>query len=94
MTKKNFNKNDFVQSLKNKIGLSSNLSEKIINDFIQILVENIASGSLNLKNIGSFKIKKKNQRLGRNPKTKKEYIISSRFSVIFTPSSRLTKSLN
>tara|TARA_Y100000022_G_C13008349_1_gene265525 strand:+ start:91 stop:375 length:285 start_codon:yes stop_codon:yes gene_type:complete len=92
--KNNFNKNDFAQSLKDKIGLSSNLSKKIINNFIQVLVENIASGHLSLKNIGSFKIKKKNQRLGRNPKTKKEYIICSRFSVIFTPSKRLTKSLN
>ena len=90
----NFNKNDFAKSLKIKTGLSSSLSMKIIVDFIQILVDNIKSGNCNLKNVGSFKIKKKNKRIGRNPKTKEEYIISSRNTIIFTPSKKLIKSLN
>ena len=42
------------------------------------MIEIINKDKLNLKNFGSFKILKKKERLGRNPKTKEEFIISAR----------------
>ena len=48
----------------------------------------------NLKNIGSFKILAKKERIGRNPKTKEEFIITPRNTVSFTASKFLKKIVN
>ena len=87
---KNFNKQDIINNLSYKTGYSINLSKKLINDFIDIIVINIRDGNLNLKNIGSYKLIHKNERIGRNPKTKEEFIISSRKSIRFIPSKKLS----
>ena len=50
--------------------------------------------NLVLKNIGTFKLSKKNERIGRNPKTKEEFLISKRKSIRFIVSKNLTKILN
>ena len=76
------------------MGFSHNLSKKIINDLIEIIIQNIKSGNLGLKNIGSFNIIKKKERLGRNPKTKEKFIISSRKSIKFTTSKKLLDKLD
>ena len=44
---------------------------------------------LSINNIGSFKIKKKNERIGRNPKTKEKHIIKSRKVIGFKKSIKL-----
>ena len=94
MFKKNFKKKDLVDILSSKTGFSSNLSKKIVDDLLHIINMNIQEGELILKNLGSFKILNKKQRIGRNPKTKEEYIITARKSVKFTPAKRISKNLN
>ncbi len=94
MTNINLKKKDIVKDLSKKIGFSSNYSKKIIDDLIHIILINIKTGNFNLKDIGTFKIISKKERLGRNPKTKKEYIISKRKSVTFTPSKILLNVVN
>ena len=47
-----------------------------------------------MKNIGTFKLLLKKERIGRNPKTKKEIIIKQRKSVSFTVSKNLSDLLN
>ena len=94
MYKTNLKKIDLAKQLKIKTGFSTNISKKLINDLIEILTEVIRTGYLNLKNIGSFKIINKKERMGRNPKTKEEFIISSRKSISFIPSKKLLKNLN
>ena len=91
MSAVNFNKKDIVKVISNKSGLSANLIKKIVNDIFEILIGNIKSGFFNLSGIGSFKIIHKNQRTGRNPLTKKEFIISSRKSISFRSSQKLSK---
>ena len=54
----------------------------------------IKNNDLVLKNIGTFKLSKKNERIGRNPKTKEEFLISKRKSIRFIVSKNLTKVLN
>ncbi len=93
MLHKNIKKEDIAKALSLKTGYSLRLSKKLIDDLIQVLIENIKSGSLSLKNIGSFKLKKKNERIGRNPKTKKEYLITSRRSVLFSLSSKISDNI-
>ena len=94
MHRKNLIKSDIIQNLSIKTGLSINYSKKIFSNLIEIILNNIKEGNLNLKNIGSFKVISKKERFGRNPKTKEEFIISARKSISFKPSKNLLKKLN
>ena len=93
MFKNSLNKIDISKNLSKKTGLSINFSKKLINDLIEILIENIKDGELILKNIGKFRVVKKKERIGRNPKTKEEFIINARNSVIFSASKKLSNNL-
>ena len=90
----NLKKINIIKDLSTKTGYSSNYSKKIINELIDLILLNIKNGHLNLKNVGSFRIISKKERIGRNPKTKKEYIISQRKSVSFKASKSLLSELN
>jgi integration host factor subunit alpha len=90
----NLKKIDLAKNLSEKKGFSKLLSKELIECLISILSTNIKKKNLNLKNIGTFKILDKNERIGRNPKTKKLYTISSRKSISFTASKKLTKLIN
>ena len=91
MLKGNLTKLVLSKILSNKFGFSELYSKKLINDLIKIISHNIIAGNFNLKNVGTFKIINKKQRIGRNPKTKKEFIITARKSLIFVPSKKLIK---
>ena len=93
MYRKNLKKIDIVNNLSNSTGFSSNLSKKLIDNLIEIIIQSIKSGHLNLKNIGTFKVINKNQRIGRNPRTNEEFIITSRNSLSYIPSKNI-KELN
>ena len=94
MLKKDFKKIDLIKDLSLKTGYSQSYSKKIVDDLINIFIQNIKSGNLNLKNIGSFKLLNKKERIGRNPKTKEEFIITSRKSLSFTSSKKIIDNLN
>ncbi len=94
MNKSNLTKQELSLELSRKLGFPLSFSRKLINDLVNIFISNIRKGNLKIKNIGSFKILKKNQRLGRNPKTKEQYIISSRNSLSFSSSKNLIASLD
>ena len=93
MVKNNLKKKDIIKNLSFKTGFSLNYSKKLINDLIEILITNIKSGNFNLKNIGTFRIISKKERIGRNPKTKEEFIIVSRKTISFTTSKRISEKL-
>ena len=94
MLKTNYKKINIIKNLSANTGFSNNLSKKLIKDLLDAVIQNICSGNLNLKNVGSFKIIKKSQRIGRNPKTKKEFIITARNSISFIPSKKLLEIIN
>lgn len=94
MDKNNLKKIDLAKNLSNEIGFPINLSKKIIDDLIEIFISNLKTGSLILKNVGTFKIINKKERIGRNPKTKEEFVISSRKSISFITSKKLLNFLN
>tara|TARA_X000000950_G_scaffold168742_1_gene205955 strand:+ start:80 stop:373 length:294 start_codon:yes stop_codon:yes gene_type:complete len=87
---KNLKKVDLINNLSIKTGFSSNLSKKLVNDLIEIIINNIKENNFNLKNIGTFKIIYKKERIGRNPKTKEEFLISSRKTLSFIASKKIT----
>ena len=94
MFKKNLKKIDLINYLSSKTGFSTNFSKKLINDLIEIIIQNIKSGGLNLKNFGSFKIVNKKERMGRNPKTKEEALITERYVISFKFSKLLKDKMN
>ena len=94
MDKNNLKKIDLAKNLTNETGFPINLSKKIIDDLVEIFISNLKTGSLILKNVGSFKIINKKERRGRNPKTKEEFVISSRKSISFSSSKKLIDFLN
>ena len=94
MKKNSLTKDEIAKNLNKKTGFSVNLSKKFINDFIVILIQNIKKSSLNIKNFGTFKIIKKNQRMGRNPKTGEIHSISPRKSLSFIASKKLSNKIN
>jgi integration host factor subunit alpha len=84
-------KHAFHHKLSLDLQSSANLLESIISETTQIL----ASGKeLKIVSFGTFLIYKKKERIGRNPKTKVEAIISSRKSISFRPSTLLRKKIN
>ena len=83
----NLTKKDLVNLIYMQIGFSKQISENLIDDFFQTIIENLLKEkSLKLSNFGTFTIRQKQSRVGRNPKTKKETVISERNVVLFKPS--------
>ena len=63
--------------------------------FFQIILNNIISNNkVKIAKFGTFLLRKKNRRIGRNPKTKEEKIISERNVILFRPSKELKKLIN
>jgi integration host factor subunit alpha len=89
VNKNNLTKIDIIKNLSKKTGFSILFSKKLLNDFLNIIIHQIKMNELNLKNIGSFKLINKKERLGRNPKTKEEFIISARKSLRYVASKKL-----
>ena len=94
MIKNNLTRNNIVKNLSNKTGFSLNFSKKLVDDLLDILIKNIKNEKFILKNIGTFKLIDKKERFCRNPKTRKEFIISSRKSLVFIASKRILDILN
>ena len=72
-----------------EFGIAYSTAYKKIDKIIEIWSKEMVRSDLSINNIGSFKIKKKNERIGRNPKTKEEYIIESRRVISFKKSTKL-----
>ena len=94
MSQNNLTKEDICIFLSRKKGYSVLYSKKIINNLIEILIDEIKENSFNLKNIGTFKILNKKERLGRNPRTKEIYKIKARKTLAFKPSTNLSRKIN
>ena len=94
MSQSNLTKEEICIFLSRKKGYSVLYSKKIINNLIEILIDEIKENSFNLKNIGTFKILNKKERIGRNPRTKEIYKIKARKTLAFKPSTNLSRKIN
>ena len=91
----NLTKKDLVNLIYMQLGFSKQISENLIEDFFRTIFFNIKKeNTLKLSNFGTFFIREKKSRIGRNPKTKKEAIISERNVVLFKPSKSLKNKIN
>ena len=91
----NLTKKDIVNLVYMQLGFSKLISENLINDFLSTIIFNIKKEKkLKLSKFGTFLIRKKKSRIGRNPKTKETKVISSRDVVLFKPSKEFKEFIN
>ena len=91
----NLTKKDLVNLIYMQIGFSKNISENLIDDFFQTVVDNLKKEKiLKLSKFGTFSIREKKSRIGRNPKTKENKVISERNVVLFKPSKEFKEFVN
>jgi integration host factor subunit alpha len=91
----NLTKKDLVNSIYMQLGFSKKISENLIEDFFTIIFDNIKNNNkLKLSKFGTFSLRLKNDRTGRNPKTKEEKKISARKVVLFKPSKEFKDLIN
>ena len=78
-----------------QLGFSKQISENLFVDFLSTIVSNIKQEKkLKLSKFGTFSIRQKKSRIGRNPKTKETKMISSREVVLFKPSKEFKDFVN
>ena len=91
----NLTKKDLVNLVYMQLGFSKLISENLIEDFLSTIVSNIKQEKkLKLSKFGTFSIRQKKSRIGRNPKTKEAKMISSRDVVLFKPSKEFKDFVN
>ena len=91
----NLTKKDLVNLVYMQLGFSKQISENLIEDLLSTILENIKNEKkLKLSKFGTFTIRQKKSRIGRNPKTKETTLISSRNVVLFKPSKEFKEFIN
>ena len=91
----NLTKKDLVNLVYMQLGFSKQISENLIEDFLSTISSNIKNEKkLKLSKFGTFTIRQKKSRIGRNPKTKETKMISSREVVLFKPSKEFKDFVN
>ena len=95
MPERNITRKSLCNKLYINLGLSKTLLNKLISDtFNEIISGLINNGEVKIGSFGTFKTINKKERIGRNPKTRVEAIISARKVVVFRASNLLKKKIN
>ena len=91
----NLTKEEIVNSIYMQIGFSKKVSENLLEDFFEIIFDNLKKNNkVKIAKFGTFEVRLKKSRIGRNPKTKEVKTISQRKVVLFKPSKELKKKIN
>ncbi len=91
----NLTKKDLVNAIYMQVGFSKQITESIVEEFFFIIISNFSKKkSVKISKFGTFLIRSKSSRIGRNPKTKEEKEISERDVVLFKPSKEFRELLN
>ena len=91
----NLTKKDIIKSIYLQIGLSKKIIDLFLEDIIKILTNSIKENKkVKISSFGTFVVRNKKNRIGRNPKTKEEKKISERNVLLFKPSKELKKYIN
>ena len=78
-----------------QIGFPRKIIENIIEDFIELIIDNlIKNKKVKISNFGTFFLKRKKSRIGRNPKTKETKIITERNVITFKVSKEFKNYIN
>ena len=95
MKRINLTKKDIINSIYMQIGFSKAVSETLLEDIFEIILLNIIKNKkVKIAKFGTFELRNKKKRIGRNPKTKQEKTISERNVILFKASKEFKKFIN
>ena len=87
-------KTDIAKKITSKISIKNSLSKEIVDSFIDIIKSESDSSDVKITNFGTFINKVTPERIGRNPKTGEEHVISERVKLNFIVSNKVKEQLN
>ena len=91
----NLTKKEIINSIYMQIGFSKIISENLLDDIINIIINNLKHHKkIKISKFGTFTIRSKKSRVGRNPKTLEKKIISERNVILFKPSKEFKNYIN
>ena len=94
MIKKNLTKKDLSKKINQNLGFSKNFSLNLVDNFFNTIISELKkTDKIKLSSFGTFLIKNKKERIGRNPKNKVEAKIHARKVIKFKPSLLLKSKL-
>lgn len=95
MTGKTITRAQLGEAVYQEVGLSRNESAELLEAALNYISDALASGeSVKISSFGSFSVRQKGQRIGRNPKTGEEVPIMPRKVLVFRPSQVLKSRIN
>tara|TARA_B100000886_G_scaffold286497_1_gene211038 strand:- start:425 stop:718 length:294 start_codon:yes stop_codon:yes gene_type:complete len=95
MIRNNLTKKEIINSIYMRLGFSKKISEIIFEDIFEIILKNLkTSNKVKISNFGTFTLRKKKERIGRNPKTNEIKQIKERNVILFKASKKFKNLLN
>jgi integration host factor subunit alpha len=95
MSGKTITRADLCEAVYQKVGLSRTESATFVELVLKEIADCLERGeTVKLSSFGLFVVRQKGQRLGRNPRTGEEALISPRRVVVFKPSDTLKQRIN
>ncbi len=92
---KNLTRDDISDFINSEFGLTKKDCNNLVNDIIEELIVGLNNDKVvKIHNFGTFKIKSKKPRIGRNPKSKVSVTIPARNVISFIPSKHILKKIN
>jgi len=86
---------DLAEAVFREVGLSRNESAKLVESVLSLITDSLAQGeTVKISSFGSFSVRMKGQRIGRNPKTGEEVPILPRQVLVFRASHVLKEQIN
>ena len=78
-----------------QIGFSKEISKNLLEDVLNAIIDNLKiNKKLKISKFGTFSVRSKKKRIGRNPLTKENKVISDRNVVLFKPSKEFKDLVN
>ena len=87
-------KKNIVKNITESSNISTNDSLLLLESFLNLIIDNSKTKKTKITGFGSFALKATPERVGRNPKTNKSYLIKAFKRFTFNPSIRIKKILN
>lgn len=95
MSDKTLTRADLSDAVHRDVGLSRTESSDLVKSILDQISDKLVSGeTVKLSSFGTFMIRSKRGRIGRNPKTGEEVMITPRRVLIFRPSQLLKEAIN
>lgn len=89
------NKGELIEALAKKTDTTKKTSEEYLNAFVEVVTETLKKGDkIQLVGFGSFEVRKRAARKGRNPQTNEEIKIKASTVPAFKPGKALKEKVN